>query len=145
MEAQRPPAQWYALLVGVFLVALGVLSLVTNGLSFSSASHPSEFVIWKVNGWDTILWMAMGALGILASARLEAARSYGMFAAIVFAVLAVWGFIDSGYSTMGIFALGTAGNITHAVLAVVGAMAAMAPETVQRSVAARRADQPHAG
>jgi hypothetical protein len=127
MHAPRTPAQTFALVGGIFLAALGVLSLVTNGLSFGQTSNPAEFIIWRVNGWDTILWMAMGALGILMSSRVDRARSYGALSALVFGVLAVWGFIDGGYSTVGIFAFGTVDNITHAVLAVLGAMVTAKP------------------
>lgn len=136
MEIPRTPAQWFALLAGTFLVALGVLTLVLNGLQWGSTSNPEEFLIWKANGWSTILWMAMGAFGVLSSLRVDAARTYGMLAAVVFGVLAVWGFIDGGFGTMGLFAIGTTGNITHAVLAALGAVTAMMPERLQRRAGA---------
>jgi hypothetical protein len=132
MEIQRTPAQWFALLIGAFLVALGVLTLVLNGLSFGNTSNPAEFLIWKASGWNTILWMAMGAFGVVSSMRVDSARTYGILSAVVFGVLAVWGFIDAGYDTMGIFAIGTTGNITHAIIAALGAVTAMMPERAQR-------------
>lgn len=132
MEAQRTPAQWFALLAGAFLVALGVLTLVLNGLSFSQTSNPEEFLIWKANGWNTILWMAMGAIGVVASGRVDGSRTYGLLSAVVFGVLAAWGFIDAGFDTMGLFAIGTVGNITHAVLAGLGALVALTPESAHR-------------
>ena len=133
MQIQRTPAQWFALLAGVFLIALGVLALVLNGLAFGRTSDPDQFLIWKVSGWNTILWMAMGALGFVLSARVDASRTFGAVAAVVFGVLAVWGFIDAGYDTMGIFAFGTAANITHAVLAALGLFVAIAPEPVHQA------------
>jgi hypothetical protein len=132
MEMQRTPAQWFALLAGMFLVALGVLALVLNAPDFGKTSNPANFLIWKVSGWNTILWMAMGVLGIFASGRVDVSRTYAMLAAVVFGVLAIWGFIDAGYDTMGIFAFGTAANITHAVIAGLGGVAAALPENVQR-------------
>ncbi|MDQ3849195.1 MAG: DUF4383 domain-containing protein [Actinomycetota bacterium] len=143
MEVPRTPAQWFALLAGAFLVALGVLTLVLNGLAFGETSNPADFLIWKASGWNTILWMAMGAIGVVASTRVDAARSYGLIAALVFGVLAVWGFIDSGYDTMGIFAIGTTGNITHAVIAGLGAFVALAPESAQRRTGVPPARDPH--
>lgn len=65
-------------------------------------------------------------------ARVDLSRTYGMLTAVVFGVLAVWGFIESGYDAMGIFAVGTAGNIIHAVIALLGALTAAMPEGVQR-------------
>jgi len=145
MEVQRTPAQWFGLLAGAFLVALGVLTLVLNGLQFGATNDPASFLIWKASGWNTILWVAMGALGLAASLRVDAARSYGMLAAVVFGVLAAWGFIDGGLGTMGIFAIGTTGNITHAVLAALGAFVALTPERVQRRAGAGRPDRRNPG
>ena len=136
MEPQRTPAQWFALLAGAFLVALGALTLVLNGVSFGDTRDPAEFLIWKASGWNTILWMAMGAAGIFASLRLDASRAYGMLTAAVFGLLAVWGFVDGGLDTMGIFAIGTAGNITHAALAALGFVTATVPESEQRRTGA---------
>jgi len=144
MEAQRTPAQWFALVAGLFLAALGLLSLVTNGLAFGETSDPAEFLIWQVSGWNTILWMAMGALGVFASGRVDGARSYGILSAVVFGVLAVWGFVDAGVDTMGIFAIGTVGNITHAIIAGAGLMVAMTPERTQRAAGFGR-PRSHAG
>lgn len=132
MEVQRTPAQWFALLAGVFLVALGVLTLIFGSVGWSGSENPADFLIWKASGWNTILWMAMGGIGVFASTRVDSARTYGFVAALVFGALAVWGFIDSGYETMGIFSIGTTGNITHAIIAALGAAAALAPESAQR-------------
>ena len=144
MEANAPPAQWFALLAGVFLAALGVLTLVLNNLSWGSTTNPSEFLLWKASGWNTILWMAMGVIGIFASTSLDAARTYGLVAGAVFAVLAVWGFIDAGFDTMGIFAIGTTGNITHAVIAGLGLITALMPESAQRKAGVGTSPPGHA-
>jgi hypothetical protein len=129
----HPPAQGYALLAGVFLAALGVLTLIFGSVSFGSAGgDPAEFLIWKASGWNTILWMAMGGFGIFASTRVDLARTWSILAAVVFGVLAVWGFIDGGTATMGIFEIGTAGNVMHAILAGLGVLVALMPESVQR-------------
>jgi hypothetical protein len=134
MELQRTPAQWYALVAGVFFAVLGLLTLVLTSVDWGTTSDPAQFLIWKASGWNTLLWMAMGAAGILASTHLDASRGYGAVAAIIFGALAIWGFIDGGYDTMGIFAVGTAGNITHAVAAVLGAGVALVPGWQQRRV-----------
>jgi len=141
VEKQRTPAQWFGLLAGAFLVAIGVLTLAIYGPQFGAANDPASFLIWKASGWNTILWIAMGALGLAASVRVDAARSYGLLAAVVFGVLAVWGFIDGGLGTMGIFAIGTTGNVTHAILAGLGASVGLMPERDQRRVGAGRPDR----
>ncbi|MGH2942150.1 MAG: DUF4383 domain-containing protein [Solirubrobacteraceae bacterium] len=143
MEAQRTPAQWFALLAGLFLAAVGVLTLAFNDVDFGATRDPTEFLIWKVSGWNTILWMAMGVIGLFSSMRVDASRAYGIEAMIVFGALAVWGFVDTGYDTMGVFGIGTAGNITHAIIGGLGAVAASMPESVQRDVSATGPQEHH--
>jgi hypothetical protein len=125
IEARPRASQWFAILAGLFLLDVGVLSLVTDGLSFADASHSASFVIWKASGWNTIGRIAIGGLGLAACWRLSAARSYCILAAVAFGILAIWGFADDGIETMGVFAFGTPGNVTHAVLALTAAAVAL--------------------
>jgi hypothetical protein len=132
MEAQHTPARWFALLAGAFLAALGVLTLIFASVDWSATQDPAEFLLWRASGWNTVLWMAMGGIGLLASMRVDLARAYGLLAAAVFGLLAVWGFVDSGVETMGIFSIGTAGDTTHAVIAALGLAVGLAPESAER-------------
>lgn len=133
---ERPdtPAQWYAAVAGVFLLALGILSLILEVSSFGtvgSVADQPQFLIWAVSGWTAILWIVMGAVGLMALPRLDAARSYALGAGVVFAVLAIWGFID-GNNVFRIFAADTTNNITHAILAALGLAVGMLPRGAQR-------------
>ncbi len=134
---ERPdtPAQTYAALVGAFLFALGVLALVLKDVSFGTvgpvAGQP-EFLIWSVSGWTTLFWIAMGAFGVLASVRLDTARSYALFAGVTFAVVALWGFID-GNDVVGLLTADTTNNVTHAVLGGLGLMVGSLPRSAQRA------------
>ena len=127
-------AQSYAAVAGLFLVVLGVLALIIPSVTFgavhSLASRP-DFLIWTVSGWTTLFWIAMGALGLMAMVRFDTARSYALFAGVVFVVVAIWGFIN-GTNVASVLAASTANNVTHAVLGVLGLMTAMAPRGVQR-------------
>jgi hypothetical protein len=129
IEPPDTPAQGFAALSGLFLVALGVLALIFAGVSFDtvgSLANQPEFLIWTVSGWTTVLWIVMGALGLVSMARHDAARTYSLFAAAVFAVVAVWGFVD-GSDVAGIFVADTTNNITHAILAGLALLAGMMP------------------
>lgn len=135
MEAPRTPAQWYALLIGAALVAVGVLALIFGSTDFGTVSAASgeEFILWRVNGWETVLYMATGALGLLAAARVDSARSFALVAGIVYAAIAVWGFID-GNSVASLFAVDTTDNISHAVIGGLGLVLGLLPESMQRTV-----------
>ena len=135
LERPDTPAQTYAGVAGLFLVALGVLALIFAGVGFGTvgpvASQP-EFLIWSVSGWTTVFWIAIGAVGLLAMPRLDSARSYSLFAGIVFVAAAVWGFID-GNDVAGLLVADTTNNITHAVLGAVGLIVGLLPREAQRA------------
>jgi hypothetical protein len=132
LERPDTPAQWYAAVAGLFLVALGVLSLIIEGVNFGSVgANPPQFIIWAVSGWTTILWIAMGAYGLMSVPRLDGARAYALIAGLVFAAYAIWGFID-GSSVASIFAADTTDNITHAILGGLGLLVALTPRAAQR-------------
>jgi hypothetical protein len=142
----RTPAQSFSLIAGVFLVALGVLSLIFSSAPFATVegTRTGDFLIWDTTGWTAVMWIALGALGILAMARVETARAYGIGAGLFFALIAIWGFI-SATDVFTLFVANTVNNITHAVLAVLGlALAAPAGRT-QGEVAAARPNRDHYG
>jgi hypothetical protein len=144
VEAPRTPAQIWSGAAGLFLVALGILSLVLTGPSFGAVTSTSgqDFLLWTVSGWLTILWMAVGAIGLLMAGRVDGARSWALFSGVLFAVMAVWGFID-GTRVAGIFATDTADNVTHAILALAGLALGLLPERKQREAGIGRAEQTH--
>jgi hypothetical protein len=134
VERPDTPAQVFAAVTGLFLTALGVLALIFGDVSFGTVDTivgRPEFLIWTVSGWTTILWIAMGALGLLSMVRLDTARSYSLLAGVVFALVAVWGFID-GNAAAEIVATDTTNNVMHAILAGLGLVAGMLPHDAQR-------------
>lgn len=135
-DFERPdtPAQTYAALAGMFLLALGVLSLVLTEVGFGTvgaAATQPEFLIWAVSGWTAVFWIAMGTLGLLAAARLATAQIYALGAAVLFAATALWGFVD-GNDVAGLLVADTTNNLTHAVLAAVGLICGLVPRESQR-------------
>jgi uncharacterized protein DUF4383 len=129
MQAPQTPAQLFAFLVGGVLVVFGVVALVVGHTDFGTGDNlgGDQFILWMANGWDTIVWIAVGALGVMAAGRADAARMYAAVAGAFFAVVAVWGFID-GNDVFGLMAVDTTDNISHAVLAALGLVSAMAPD-----------------
>jgi len=143
MEMPKTPTQWYAGVAGVFLVALGVLSLTILPVEFAPVDETTtpEFLIWQANGWTTLLWLALGAVGLVMMSRVDGARSYSLVAGVAFSVLAVWGFID-GQDVASLFYAGTTNNITHAILGGLGLMAGLPSERQQRKAGLGRAGDP---
>ncbi len=133
-EHPDTPAQVFAAAAGLFLTTLGVFALMLGDVGFGTvdtlADQP-EFLSWTVSGWTTILWIGMGGLGLLSMVRLDTARGYSLLAAVVFAVVATWGFID-GSDVAGIVVGDATNNIMHAILAGLGLVVGMLPRGTQR-------------
>jgi len=139
MEAPRTPAQWFATVVGAVLLALGVLALIFGSTNFGVADriNAEQFLIWRVSGWETILYMATGALGLAMASRVDAARTYALVVGVAYAAFAVWGFID-GNDVFGLLAVDTADNISHAVIGGLGLVLGSLPESAQRRTGVER-------
>jgi hypothetical protein len=134
LERPDTPAQTYAGVAGIFLAALGVLSLIFVSVDFDmvdSAAAQPEFLIWSVSGWTVVFWIAMGGLGLLAMPRLDSSRTYALLAGAIFAAVAVWGFVD-GDDVAGLLVADTTNNVMHVVLAALGLIAGMLPRDTQR-------------
>jgi hypothetical protein len=129
----RTPTQWYALIIGAVLAVGGLLALITGSTDFGTVSGGAgrNFIIWNVSGWETILYMGVGVLGIVMAGRVPTARMFALGSGALFAAMAIWGFID-GNDVASIFAIDTTDNITYVVLAAVGLALGLAPESMQR-------------
>ena len=66
----RTPAQLYALLFGITLLAVGILGFIADS-SFDTGSNVqgSDFIIFEVNGWHNLVHIASGAAGIALAPR----------------------------------------------------------------------------
>lgn len=134
LERPDTPAQVYAAVAGILIVALGVLSFVLAGVDFGTvglAGAEPEFLLWSVNGWTAVFWIAMGASGLLAASSLDGARLYCLFSAVVFSVAALWGTTD-GNDVAGLLVADTTNNLTHALLAVLALFAGLPSRDAQR-------------
>lgn len=144
MQAPQAPAQPFAFLAGGVLVVFGVIALIVGHTDFGTGDNlgGDGFILWMANGWDTVIWIAAGALGVIAAARADTARIYAAVAGAFFAVAAVWGFID-GNDVFGLMAVDTTDNISHAVLAALGLVAALAPDSAPQQRTPRSVRRGH--
>ncbi|MGB7588884.1 MAG: DUF4383 domain-containing protein [Solirubrobacterales bacterium] len=130
------PARLYATLVGAVLVIGGIIGFFYSA-SFGSPGKVDEvFGILSVNAWHNLVHILTGAIGLLVAGY--AARQYALWLGIVYAVIAIWGFIiGSGESILGFIPINTEDNFLHLILGVLGIGAAMAtPVKSRRTLAA---------
>ena len=128
----RSPAQLYALVFGVVLVAAGILGFFYEA-KFTNDVAVREAVlgILEVNGWHNVVHIATGVLGLAAAGSYAYSRVYALGLGAVYIVVAVWGFIiGSGESILSIVPVNTEDNVLHLLIGIAGIAAGLATPSV---------------
>jgi hypothetical protein len=122
MEAPSP-ARLYATVMGVALTIAGIGGFFYSA-SFGSPGEVEEILgVFAVNGWDNVLNLVAGLLGLVATGY--AARRYALGLGSFLGMLAVWGLIvGDGGSIAGVLPVNTADNVLHLLLGLTGLAAA---------------------
>jgi hypothetical protein len=137
------------------LIVLGVAGFFYNA-SFSTGSdiEADELLgLFAVNGWQNLLHIATGLLGLAAAGY--GARTYALGIGLAYLLLAIWGFIevDDGFGAiLDLLPVNSGTNVLHLLLGLAGlGMGAATPtERPPRAAAKprrtrpapRRADEP---
>lgn len=111
MYESKTTAQFYALAVGLVLLALGVAGFIVLG-----------FENKVVGPWNSTAYTLGGLLGLATWRRADSARAYAIGVGLFYGLLAGWGFLAFagvvGYPYLGLLSHTLAGAIFHAVLGV---------------------------
>jgi hypothetical protein len=119
------PARLYASAVGALLVALGVLGFFYGSSFGSPGTLDHTLGAFRTNGWENLLWIVVGALGLLLAGAFS--RAYALAAGLLFTALGVWGFvIDPGSAILGVFPAAGANEALSLALGILGLLAAAA-------------------
>jgi hypothetical protein len=118
------PARLYTTAAGAALVVFGIVGFFYSA-SFGSPGEVKEaFGIFAVNGWDNVLYILAGVLGLIAADY--ASRRYSLWIGAFFIGLALWGFtIGSGEAILGFLPVNGGDNLLHIVLGALGVLAAL--------------------
>jgi hypothetical protein len=125
---QRSPAQKCAALLGVILVAAGILGFFYNG-TFTSNEHVHDDMLgaFSVNGWGNTLHVLLGIWGLSAAGSWSGSRAFGYGAGLILVALGAWGFIlGGGQSILTIVPVNAADDWARLVLGIGAAVAAVA-------------------
>ena len=140
-------AQWFCLLVGLGLLAVGGLGFLVNS-SFDEATFAldlddGELIngdlflgLFEVNGWHNIVHLVTGLVLLLAAATRASAKAIALVSALVYAGVVAIGFIG-GNDIVGVMPTNVADNVLHAALAAVGLLVALVSPAGARASAAR--------
>lgn len=128
------PARLYATLAGATLVVLGVVGFFYSA-SFGSPGEVEEMLgVFSVNGWDNVLHILTGAIGLLAADY--ASRRYSLWLGVFYLVLGFWGFaLGSGEAILGFLPVNSGDNLLHLVLGGLGVIAARGTPARKSAVA----------
>jgi hypothetical protein len=119
------PARLYATVVGAVLTIGGIIGFFYSSSFGSPGTVDEVFGIFAVNGWHNVLHLVTGLLGLAAAGYL--ARTYALAVGLLYAVLAIWGFIiGGGDSILDIVPVNAGDNILHLILGVLGLAAGAA-------------------
>jgi len=126
MTRDRTPAQLYALLFGIVLLAIGILGFIADS-SFGTGSDVdgSDFIVFEVNGWHNIVHILSGLLGLALARRRDTARAYALGFGAVYLVVTIWGFI-TGDQVLWLIPVDAADNVLHLLIATAGLAAGLA-------------------
>jgi hypothetical protein len=123
--AARTIAQTFCLVVGIGLIAAGVLGFFFGGSGFGAGTNVQgeEFIVFEVNGWHNIVHIATGAVLLLLAPKAKVAATGALVFGLVYVVVAVWGFID-GNDVANLIPVNTADNWLHVAIALASLLAA---------------------
>jgi hypothetical protein len=130
---ERSPAQVYALVIGVTLVAAGILGFFYNA-SFDTGDgleRDAVLGILDVNAWHNLVHIATGLLGLAVAASYGGSRSYAIGLGIVYLVVALLGFIaGDGDEIINLIPVNTEDNVLHLLIGIAGVGAGLATPSV---------------
>ncbi len=121
------PARLYASAAGALLVILGVVGFFYGSSFGSPGTLDNTLGVLRTNGWENLLWVVVGALGLLLAG--SASRAYALAAGLLFTVLGVWGLIlGPGAAILGVFPAAGANEALNLALGILGLLAAAGTE-----------------
>ena len=117
------PARLYATAVGALLVILGIVGFFYGSSFGSPGTLDHTLGALRTNGWGNVLWVVVGALGLLTAGA--ASRAYALGAGLLLTVLGVWGLaLDPGSAILSFIPASGANEALNLTLGILGLLAA---------------------
>jgi hypothetical protein len=117
------PARLYASAAGALLVVLGIVGFFYGSSFGSPGTIDHTLGVLRTNGWLNLLWVAVGALGLLTAGTLS--RAYALAAGLLFTTLGIWGLaLDPGQAILGHLPAAGADEAFQLTLGLLGLLAA---------------------
>ena len=131
---ERSPAQVFALVIGLTLVAVGIAGFFYNASFATGDDVPRDAVIGilDVNAWHNLVHIATGVAGLVLAGSYDGARLLALGGGALYLVVAVAGFIaGDGGVLLGLIPVNTEDNLLHLLIAIAGLGAGFATPGVE--------------
>ena len=126
---ERSPAQVFGLVVGITLVAAGILGFFYNA-SFGTGDgteRDAVLGILDVNAWHNIVHIATGGIALALAGSYGGSRVYAIAFGVVYLLVTALGFIaGDGEEIFNLIPVNTEDNILHLLLGIAGIGAGLA-------------------
>jgi hypothetical protein len=77
--------------------------------------------VLSVNGWHNVVHLLTGLIGLAVARSYNGSRAYAIGFGVVYAVVAIWGFvIGGGESILGFLPVNSEDNVLHLLIALAG-------------------------
>lgn len=126
---ERSPAQVYSLAIGLTLVVIGIAGFfyIATFSSGDGAERDAVLGIFDVNGWQNVLHIVSGAIGLVLAASYAGARGYALGLGALYLLLALLGFsAGDGDEIVNLIPVNTEDNALHLLIGVAGIGAGLA-------------------
>src|SRR3954454_19461837 len=95
------PASLYAGLIGAVLLVAGIIGFFYSASFGAPGNSDSVLGSLEVNGWNTLVHILSGVLGLAAFASgPRASRTYALVFGVVYVVVAIWAFINGSHESI---------------------------------------------
>ena len=137
--AERHPAQWLALAIGVIYTLVGIWGFIQTGFNnFTTPEGELLFGLFEVNPLHNVVHLLIGLAGLAMWGRLNSARAYGWLLAIGYGAVFLYGLFVAGTDEPANFlALNTGDNWLHLFSSLAGLAIALWPARDRRTRSAR--------
>jgi Domain of unknown function (DUF4383) len=117
------PARLYASAVGALLVVLGIVGFFYGSSFGSPGTLDHTLGALRTNGWANLLWVVVGALGLLTAGSFS--RAYALGAGLLFTTLGIWGLtLGPGAAILGFLPAAGADETLNLTVGLLGLLAA---------------------
>jgi hypothetical protein len=127
--SERSPAQVFGLVVGLTLVAAGILGFFYNA-SFGTGDgteRDAVLGILDVNAWHNVVHIATGGIALALVDSYRGSRAYAIAFGVVYLLVTALGFIaGDGEEIFNLIPVNTEDNVLHLLLGIAGIGAGLA-------------------